>query len=114
MQPPENELSDSWVKDNFTQRTKRNARFVNGVKVPGQNQNPNYPLLEEILGLRGMTLQALYTIRDVAKLFAVTTRSIQSRVAAGELQARDLPGRGKFLSVDLEEFLRQSKKGGGK
>lgn len=64
--------------------------------------------------MREMSLQPMYTIRDVAKLFAVTTRSIQSRVASGQLGARDLPGRAKFLSVDLENFLRESKKGSGK
>jgi hypothetical protein len=47
--------------------------------MPNQCQLPKYPLLEEILALRQMELQPLYTIRDVAKLFGVTVRSIQSR-----------------------------------
>ena len=75
---------------------------------------PKYPLLEEGLALRQMALQPMYTIGDVAKLFGVTVRSIQSRIASGQLPARDLPGRGRFLSIDLEQFLRESKKGGGK
>lgn len=74
------------------------------------SQSPKYPLLEEILALRQMTLQAMYTVREVAQLFGVTVRSIQSRVASGQLTARNLPGRAKFLPVDLEQFLRDSKK----
>ena len=89
-------------------------QFAHGVKVPDQHAKPQYPLLEEILAMRGMSLQPMYTIRDVATLFAVTTRSIQSRVASGQLPARDLPGRAKFLSVDLETFLRESKRGRNK
>lgn len=82
--------------------------------MENQYQLPKYPLLEELLALSQMALQPLYTIRDVAKLFGVTVRSIQSRVASGQLSARDLPGRAKFLPVDIEEFLRQSKRGGTK
>ena len=77
-------------------------------------QPPKYPLLEEVLALRQMTLQPMYTIREVAALFAVTVRSIQARVATGQLSSRDLPGRAKFLSADLEQFLRESRKGGRK
>lgn len=82
--------------------------------MPNQHPTHQYPLLDEILTLRQMTLQPMYSIRDVAKLFGVTVRSIQSRVASGQLAARNLPGRTKFLSVDLEEFLRESKRGGSK
>jgi len=42
---------------------------------------PKYPLLEEVLAMRQLPLQPLYTVRDVAKLFGVTVRSIQTRVA---------------------------------
>jgi hypothetical protein len=73
-----------------------------------------YPLLKEILALRQQPLQPFYSVGDVAGLFAVTVRSIQSRVTAGQLTKRDLPGRAKFLPCDLEEFLRNSKRGGGK
>jgi hypothetical protein len=61
-----------------------------------------------------MSLQPTYTIRDVATLFGVSVRAIQTRVASGQLPSRDLPGRAKFLSADLEQFLRESKKGGRK
>lgn len=78
------------------------------------SQPPKYPLLEEVLALRQMPLQPMYTIRDVAALFGVTVRAIQTRVASGQLPSRDLPGRAKFLPVDLEQFLCESRKGGRK
>ncbi|HKO17904.1 MAG TPA: helix-turn-helix domain-containing protein [Acidobacteriaceae bacterium] len=75
---------------------------------------PKYALLEEVLALRQMKLQPMYTIRDVAALFGVTVRAIQSRVASGQLPSRDLPGRAKFLPVDVEQFLRNSERRPGK
>lgn len=77
-------------------------------------QSPKYPLLEEILALRQMALQPMYTIRDAAKLFGVTVRAIQARVSSGQLVSRDLPGRAKFLPVDLEQFLDNSQRKSGK
>ena len=76
-----------------------------------QSRSRSYPHLEEMLALRQMVLQPTFTIRDVAKLFGVTMRSIQSRVASGQLPSRDLPGHAKFLPYDLEQFLRESRKG---
>jgi hypothetical protein len=73
-----------------------------------------YPLLAEVLALRQQSLQPFYTVSHVAALFGVTMRCIHSRVSAGQLTKRDLPGRAKFLPCDLEEFLRNSKRGGGK
>lgn len=78
--------------------------------MENQSTAPKYPLLEELLALRQMTLQATYTIREVATLFDVTTRAIQTRVASGQLASRDLPGRAKFLPTDLEEFLQNSRR----
>jgi hypothetical protein len=71
---------------------------------------PKYPLLQEILAIKNLQLQATYTIRDLAQLFSVSVRAIQSRVASGQLPVRDLPGRARFLSEDLEGFLSASKK----
>ena len=73
-----------------------------------------YPLLAEVLALRQQPFQPFYSGSDVAALFGVTARSIQSRVSAGQLTKRDLPGRAKFLPGDLEEFLQKSKRGGRK
>jgi len=69
-----------------------------------------YPLLQEILNLKGLQQQPVYSIRDLANLFVVTPRAIQNRVASGQLQSRDLPGRAKFLSEDIETFLVASRK----
>jgi hypothetical protein len=69
-----------------------------------------YPLLQEILALKDRPLQATYTVRDLAQIFNVSTRTIQNRVAAGQINSRDLPGRAKFLPVDLETFLASSLK----
>lgn len=70
--------------------------------------NTRYPLLEEMLALRGMSLQATFTNRDLAKLFGVSCRSIQDWFASGHFNVRDLPGRARCLPTDIEEFLRNS------
>jgi len=64
-----------------------------------------YPLLNELLELKDKHLQATYTVREIAQLFNVSTRTIQNRVASGQIRSRDLPGRAKFLCVDLENYL---------
>ncbi len=69
---------------------------------------PRYPLLETILAHKGLPLRAVWTLGDVAGLFEVTKRSIQFRVKSGQLKSRNLPGRAKFLSSDLEAFLASS------
>jgi hypothetical protein len=73
-----------------------------------------YPLLQEILALKELQLRATYTVHDLAGIFNVSVRAIQNRVASGQIPARDLPGRAKFLSEDLEAFLAASKKKGGR
>ena len=74
--------------------------------MPNDTPKPaKCPLLETILAQRGLPLKALYTIHDAAGLFDVSVRAIQERVKLGKLNARNLPGRARFLSVDLEEFL---------
>jgi len=70
---------------------------------------PAYPLLEALLYVKELTLQATYTNADVASLFDVSVRTIQSRAADGGLPSRKLIGRARFLPVDLEEFLSGSK-----
>lgn len=69
-----------------------------------------FPLLEEFLSLKNIPIQATYTVRDLARLFGVSGRAIQNRVSTGQISARDLPGRARFLSQDLEDFLVSSKK----
>jgi hypothetical protein len=78
--------------------------------VPKPNSTVKYSLLRAILNLKGRSLQATYTVRDLAELFNVSVRAIQNRVASGQIPSRDLPGRAKFLSEDLETFLVKSVK----
>jgi hypothetical protein len=69
-----------------------------------------YPLLESILDELRLPLQGSYRTRDAARIFGVSTRAIQQRMRDGSLPCRDLPGRARFLSGDLEEFIRMSLK----
>jgi|HubBroStandDraft_1064217.scaffolds.fasta_scaffold475820_2 hypothetical protein len=69
-----------------------------------------YPLLETFLAYRGLAMKGVFTLQDVADLFGVTTRTVQIRVKRGGLTSRDLPGRSKFLAVDLEQLLQGSSK----
>lgn len=67
-----------------------------------------FPLLESLLAERGIGARGIYTIPDVAAMFNVGRRAIQAWIHDGRLPARNLPGRGRFLSEDLEQFLQQS------
>jgi hypothetical protein len=69
-----------------------------------------YPLLETVLAYKGFPMKGTFTMQDVAVLFSVTVRTIQSRIQRGGLVARDLPGRSKFLAIDLEQLLQGSAK----
>ncbi len=69
-----------------------------------------YPLLEALLEQKGLSLQGTYTNRDVANIFIVSVRTIQEWVRSNKIRARDLPGRARFLSEDLEELLVNSRK----
>ena len=71
---------------------------------------PAYPLLEALLNIKGLTLQATYTNADVASMFDTSIRTIQSRAADGTLHSRKLIGRARFLPIDLEAFLFESKR----
>lgn len=73
-----------------------------------QEDSPRYPLLEALLRIKGLPLQATYTNADVAKVFDTSVRTIQSRVADGTLPRRKLIGRARFLPTDLEAFLSNS------
>ncbi len=80
------------------------------------NQQPapaRYPLLESLLAQKGMALKGTYTNRDVAGIFEVSVRTIQDWVRKGDLVGRNLPGRARFLSEDLETFLEHSARRGG-
>lgn len=70
---------------------------------------PKYPLLQEILELRGLKLQPTYANRDVATIFGVSIRTIQDHIKRGSLSPRKLLGTGRFLPADLEEYIQGSR-----
>jgi hypothetical protein len=77
--------------------------------VSEQRKSPReYPLLESVLTQQGLLLKGIYTNRDAAQIFGVSVRTIQDWVRNADLVSRNLPGRGRFLSEDLENFLRNS------
>jgi phage terminase Nu1 subunit (DNA packaging protein) len=69
-----------------------------------------YPLLEALLSERGLSLKGAYTNRDVGNIFGVSVRTIQDWSRNGYFKPRNLPGRARFLSADLEKFLQDSSK----
>ncbi len=80
---------------------------------PGNVTNPNqimYPLFETMLRSKGLTLQPTYTCQDIASLFGVTVRTVQSKVADGTIPSRRLLGSARFLPADIEEYLRKCSK----
>ena len=74
------------------------------------HEPPQYPLLEPLLRQRGLQLLPIYKVGDAALLFGVSRRTVHDWIADGRLRARDLPGRGRFLAQDLEDFLGASLK----
>lgn len=67
-----------------------------------------YPLLESLLAQKHLTLKGTYTNHDAGNIFDVSVRTIQDWVRKGDLVSRNLPGRSRFLSEDLENFLQNS------
>lgn len=81
--------------------------------IVSRSDRTKYQLLEEILALKGVSIQPMYSVRDIANLFNVSVRAIQNRVTSGQLKPRNLPGRAKFLTSDLEDFLIASRRASG-
>jgi len=82
---------------------------ITGETMSEQKTIPTkYSLLESVLAQKGLPLKGIYTNRDAAEIFGVSVRTIQDRVRNGDLVSRNLPGHGRFLSEDLENFLRNS------
>lgn len=69
-----------------------------------------YPLLETMLKSLEQPMLPRYTCKDVAELFGVSPRTIQSNVADGTIPSRKLMGGARFLPADLEEYLRNARK----
>ena len=75
-----------------------------------KEQQVRFLLLEALLCEKGLSLLGTYTNRDVAKIFGVSVRTSQEWSRNGKLKPRNLPGRARFLSMDLEQFLQDSPK----
>jgi len=73
-------------------------------------QVQNYPLLDGVLTARGKMPQAMYSNQDVAALFGVGVRTIQMWIKKKALVPRHLPGKARFLAIDIEHFLTASKR----
>ena len=58
-------------------------------------------LLKALLSAKDLPDLGAWTVGDVARLFGVGNRTIYEWIANQKLAARDLPGRGRFLSEDL-------------
>lgn len=71
------------------------------------NYVPRYPLLEALLAQLGLNLRGRYTLGDAAEILGVSVRTLQERIRNGKLHSRDLSPY-RFLSDDLEEYLRNS------
>jgi hypothetical protein len=64
-----------------------------------------YPLLEELLRQKGLRLLGIYKYKDASAIFDVSLGTIKQWCREDKLRSRNLPGRGRFLSQDLEDFL---------
>jgi hypothetical protein len=80
------------------------------MNTKASNSTAKYQLLEEILAIKNLPVQPMYTTKDLAVIFGVSARAIQNWMAAGQLIPRSLPGRWKFLTQDVEDFLQASTK----
>lgn len=73
-----------------------------------QPKSEVFPLLDALLREKGLSLKGIYTNHDLADIFGVAIRTIQEWSRTQKLKPRNLPGRARFLSADLEEFLQNS------
>ena len=58
-----------------------------------QENTARYPMLEEILAMRNLPLQPMYTTRTAAQIFGITARALHNWITSGRIAARKLPGR---------------------
>jgi Helix-turn-helix domain len=73
-------------------------------------ETTKFPMLAEILAIKNLPLQPMYTTKNIAEIFSVSARAIQNWISSGQLIPRNLPGRWKFLTQDVEAFLQASQK----
>jgi NADPH-dependent curcumin reductase CurA len=77
-----------------------------------ESQPARYQLLESLMKQKNLPLKGIYKYKDAAQIFDASVRTIQQFVRDGKLRCRDLPARGRFLSEDLEAFLRDCRRRG--
>jgi hypothetical protein len=73
------------------------------------NDASRFPLLDSLLKARGRQRQAIYNVKDIADIFEVSVRTINDWFREGKFVPRDLPGRGRALSEDLEDLVQSSR-----
>jgi hypothetical protein len=69
-----------------------------------------FPLLEQFLQMKGMSIQASYSNADAAFVFACSAKTIRNYINKGLLKPRQMPGKQTFLPNDLEELLAMHRK----
>ena len=79
---------------------------------PSAHASEDYPLLTALLRDLGMPLRAMYSTRDFALIFGVSPRAVQAAMHDGALPFRNLFGKWHWLAIDLEEYLRESRRDG--
>ena len=75
---------------------------------PQLTKGAPYPLLQALLEAKGLPLLGTFTYEFTTRIFDCSVRALQERIRSGQLRKRNLPGRAKFLAIDLEDFLRNS------
>jgi Helix-turn-helix domain len=95
--------------ESFDACTSTQNKQLGSLSMNGSSSHcPHYPLLQALLSQKNLSLKGTYTIRDVALMFGVSVRTISDWCADEKLKSRNLPGRARFLSDDLEQFLHKS------
>ena len=73
-------------------------------------KSPHYPLLQQLSRQRNLAILPIYRIADLAALLDVSRRTVSDWISRERLVARDLPGHGRLLPQDIEDFLKSSVK----
>jgi len=69
-----------------------------------------YSVCEEIFTIKHLPRKPIYSIRDISKIFNLSTKAIRSLVSSGELIPLDHPESAKFLAQELEDYIKDSRK----
>lgn len=64
-----------------------------------------YPTLCEWVAFHNLPLKPAYTVAEVARMFGVSTRTVQQWIVDGQIKTRKVPGRSKIFASHLEDVL---------